>query len=432
MSTISRRHLLRTALSSLPLMQAVTGQGPDGNLDESKVGRYTLPDPLVLANGTPVRDAATWYERRRPELLRLFETDVYGRSPRRPDRALPFELRSTVRNALGGKAVRKQVSIFFAAGRQGPSMSLLVYLPAAVKPAPMFVGLNFNGNHTVSADPGIELGHVWARDPVRKTYARRRAAESSRGSRASRWPLEAILARGYGVATACYGDIEPDFDGGIEHGIRPLFFKAGQTAPAADEWGAIGAWAWGLSRALDYLETDPDVDGRRVAVLGHSRLGKTALWAGAQDTRFAMVISNDSGEGGAALSRRDYGETIRDLNTNFPHWFCGNYKRYSGHADRMPVDQHELLALAAPRPLYIASAEQDRWADPRGEFLSAVAAGPVYRLLGAEELGTDRMPAIEQPIMHTVGYHVRSGKHDITAYDWEQYLAFADKNLRRR
>jgi hypothetical protein len=408
------------------LMFAALGyaQQPGANYDEAKVPRFTLPDPLVLQSGAPVRDAGTWSSKRRPEILDLFRSQVYGRSPGRPA-GMTFELASIDKQALGGKAIRKEVLVRFSGDKNGPAMSLLIYLPAAAKnPVPVFLGWNFTGNPTVSRDPGIRLGEVWNRQQKRP------ATEDSRGSAVSRWPVDMILERGYGVATAYYYDIEPDFDGGIKFGVRSLFFKPGQTAPAADDWGAIGAWAWALSRAMDYLETDPSVDPRRVIVHGHSRLGKAALWAGAQDERFAMVISNDSGEGGAALSRRRFGETIADLNRSFPYWFCANYRKYNGREDDLPVDHHMLLALIAPRPLYVASAEEDLWADPRGEFLSAVAAGPVYRLLGKQDLGTDRMPPPGQPIQNSMAYHVRPGKHDITAYDWDQYLNFADKHLR--
>ncbi len=412
------------ALSLLPLVAAA--QPKNANYDESKAGSYTLPDPLVLGNGKRVRDAATWYKVRRPEILRLFEENVYGRTPAKHLHTT-FELTSVDNAALGGKAIRKQAAVCFEGRKDGPKMDLLLYVPAdARKPVPVFLGLNFGGNQTVDADPGIRLADVWTHG------SRQLAPESSRGSAASEWQVEKILARGYALATAYYGDIEPDFNGGMKFGLRPLFFRPGQTAPGPDEWGAIGAWAWGLSRAADYLETDHDIDAKKIALMGHSRLGKTALWAGAQDTRFALVISNDSGEGGAALSRRNFGETIENLNTAFPHWFCANYRKYNGHADQMPVDQHMLLALIAPRPLDVASAEEDLWADPRGEFLSAVAAGPVYELLGKQGLGTDQMPGTGHPIMHTIGYHVRPGKHDVTAYDWDQYLTFADMHFGRR
>jgi hypothetical protein len=392
------------------------------NYDESKVGVYTLPDPLLFNNGTPVRTIKDW-RRRRAELLQLFETNVYGRSPR-PPLGLNYEVNEIDKNALKGKAIRKQLTIHFSSKKE-PSEDVLVYIPKSVrKPVPLILSLNFGGNHTVTKDPGVKLPMVW--DP--KTHQKRQATEQSRGS-ASDFGVEEVLARGYGFATIYYQDIEPDFKGGIAYGIRPLFYKPGQTEAGPDEWGAIGAWAYGLSRAMDYFEKEHDIDARRVAVMGHSRLGKTALWAGAQDERFAMVISNCPGEGGASLARRNYGETIRNLMDRFPYWFCANLGKYAEHVDQLPVDTHELIALIAPRPVYITGAEEDRWADPKGEFLACVAAGPVYRLLGAKDLGTDQMPPLNQPIMRTVAYHIRTGKHEVTAFDWDQFLTFADVHL---
>jgi hypothetical protein len=421
---------MRLLIAAAFTVCAALAQRAGFNFDESKVAKYTLPNPLVLANGQPVRNAQTWYRLRRPEILHLFETQIYGRTPDLHVRPL-VEALGTDPKALGGKAVRKQFRVWLTGKKSGPKMDVLLYLPAgAKKPSPVFVGLNFGGNHTVHADPGIALPEVWVRNKIELNRStRQRATAAQRGANASSWQVEKIVEHGFGLATACYQDIEPDFVGGIAYSIRALPLTGGQTDPAADEWGALGAWAWGLSRIVDTLHAEREVDSKRIAVIGHSRLGKTALWAAAQDTRIALVVSNNSGEGGAALSRRNFGETVAQLNRAFPHWFCRNYRQYSDDPNTLPVDMHELLALIAPRPAYVASAEQDQWADPRGEFLSAVAAGPVYELLGKQGLGTTGMPGIEQPIMHGLGYHIRAGKHEVTAYDWDQYLKFAERHF---
>jgi hypothetical protein len=396
--------------------------------DETKVPNYTLPDPLILRNGEKVRDAKTWTTRRRPEILSIYESEVFGKSPAAPAK-LNFEVASVDRAALGGKAVRKLVTVYLSDKTAGPTtmkMNLLVYLPAGAKgPAPVFLGLSFAGIWTVAADPGVPLGEEWVRKPQSREYEKLPAAEARRGAAAQQWQVEQILSAGYGLAVFYYDEVEPDFTGGMKHGIRPLFFKPGQTEPAMDNWGAISAWSWAASRAMDYLEKDKDVDAKRVALFGHSRLGKTALWTGARDTRFSIVISNESGEGGAAISRRDYGERTRNLNTSFPYWFDGNFKKYNDREDEMPFDSNLLLSLIAPRGLYVASAEEDRWSDPKGEFLGAANASAVWGLFGKKGIGTMEMPGLHAPVGMNVRYHIRAGKHDVTAYDWDQYLKFA-------
>jgi hypothetical protein len=393
------------------------------NYEESRVGAYTLPDLLVLANGKPVRDAKTWNEKRRPEIVRLFEENQYGRSPGRPA-DMSFDVFDKGTPALDGKAVRRQVTIYFSADKAGPKMDLLVYVPAnATGPVPLLLNLSFSANATTVNDPGVKVGEVWGRD--------KKKVPAGQGPSFGRINVARLMDAGFGFATVYYGDIDPDFLGGVPHGVRALYLKPGQTEPAPDEWGSISAWAWGLSRAIDYLETDKSVDAKRVAIMGVSRLGKTVMWAGAHDTRIALVIASCSGEGGAALSRRNYGETIAHLTepTRYPYQFASNYGKYANKVDRFPVDAHMLVALIAPRPVLLQTGDKDFWSDPKGEFLAAVAAGPVYRLLGKQGLDTDQMPAAGTPILHTIGYYMHAGGHGTIPSDWDQFLAFMQMHL---
>lgn len=420
--------------------------GVDSNIDESLVPDYTLPDPLIKPDGTRISDAAQW-EAYRPQLVDLMARDMYGLLPEvlrksgNHPKFVTFSVQEESSEAFSGKAIRRQVAVEFRdpeTNQIRQSASLLLYIPQnATKPRPAFVGLNFKGNHTVCDDPAILIPE----------YADKRSAPA-RGAGAERWPIERILDAGFAVATMYYGqivfdrDITPDSYGPPIEGLFSIYSPYNEKSPRpADGWGFISAWAYGLSRILDYLETDADIDATRVAVVGHSRLGKTALWAGAMDTRFALIISNDSGCGGAALNYREFGERVLLHNTVRPYWFCLNWKQYGNAVETMPFDSHTLLALLAPRPVYVASATKDPFADPRGEFLALVHAQGVYDLYGLKGLVDSAIPLtskadsqIALPVPNqSVGvhqrYHIREGKHDITSFDWEQYLKFAQEYL---
>ena len=396
------------------------GQAFVANYDESKLPAYTLPDPLLFNNGKTVRNKADW-EKRRIELLTLFENEVYGKTP-----AGKVELSAVVisqnNDLLNGTATRREVQLKLKNKEAEVVLNLLIYLPKSTQRVPLFLGYNFNGNHTVTADPEIAVTHAWVRNNPAQGITSNRSNESLRGSDASSWPVIEIISRGYGVATLYYGEVDPDFDDGFRNGVHALYpGKRDSTS-----WGSIAGWAWGLSRVIDWLQKEKSIDAQKIIVLGHSRLGKAALWAGINDPRFAMVVSNESGCGGAALSKRIYGETVERINSSFPHWFCMNFRKYNNKEENLPVDQHELLALIAPRPLYVCSAEEDRWSDPKGEFLSCVGASPVYRLLGKEGFPATEFPGLEQPVTGTIGYHIRPGKHDIKPYDWKCFMNFAD------
>lgn len=393
------------------------------NYDESKVPVFDLPDPLVTFSGKKIRNVRQWEKIRRPELFGYFEENVYGKVPGTL-KAQEWKVVEESNNALGGKAKRKQVDVVFNENGRSLKFNILIYLPLNRENVPVFLGCNFYGNHTVADDPEIRISEAWSRDNESFGVKSNRLNEQSRGANSERWQVEKIIDAGYGLATVYYCEIDPDKDD-FSDGVHPFFYTGGQQRPEADEWGAVAAWAWGLSRAMDYLEQDPGVDAKKVVVFGHSRLGKAALWAGAVDTRFAGVISNNSGCGGAALSKRRFGETVEIINNAFPHWFALNFREYNNNEAALPVDQHQLLALIAPRPLYVASAEEDRWADPHGEFLSALYASPVYELYGRKGISSDEMPGVNEPVFGTVSYHIRTGKHNVMEYDWEQYIKWA-------
>jgi hypothetical protein len=421
----------RLALTSL-LLFCVTAVMETASLAEDKSKAW--PDPLVLQNGEAVQNAEGFTSKRRPELFNLLAENLYGRTPKTSLKER-FEVDSIDEHALHGLAIRKQITLHLGNAPEH-LIRILLYLPAKQDhPVGVFVGLNFEGNQTVSADPGIALNTVWIPDPLlnnlhiakeQSGHVKQIASPETRGKAASQWQLEMILKRGYGLATAYGGDFEPDFDGGFSYGIRPLFFQEKQSIPEANDWGAIGAWAWGMSRIVDYLEQDRNIDSRKIIAFGHSRFGKTALWSAAQDERFTAVISNNSGQAGATLSHRKVGESIDHLILAFPYWFCAQYHWYLGHVDSLPVDGHLVLALIAPRPVYVASGQSDPFSDPVGEFLSAKEASRVYQLFHKEGVSGDLAP-LNTPVGATLRYHIRPGGHDVTAYDWQEYLNFADE-----
>ncbi|MGI4758032.1 MAG: alpha/beta hydrolase family protein [Janthinobacterium lividum] len=397
------------------------------NYDEAEVGTYTLPSPLVMGDGKVVLDAKAWTTRRRPELVRLFETQQFGVAPGRPA-GESFDVFDKGTPALNGKALRRQVVIYLNQEKTGPHINLLEYLPAkqaaAKKPVPMLLSINFGAPQNAVDDPGIRPVQVW--DP--KTNTR---VDAPAGGRAfGHIDAAALLDAGIGVATFYYGDVEPDYEDGFSNGIRAAYLKSAASRPA-DAWGSIAAWAWGMSRVQDYFETDPGVDAKRVAIHGVSRLGKTVMWAGAHDERFAAVIASCSGEGGAALSHRNYGETVAHLTAKgrFPYQFAANYAKYAGFPDPAPMDANLLIALVAPRPLLLQTGNTDYWSDPKGEFLAAVAAGPVYQMLGKQDLGTTTWPDAKQPILHDLAYYMHDGGHGMVPTDWAIYVDFLKMHL---
>jgi hypothetical protein len=407
----SMHRILAALLTTGILLVSASAEEEKFNYDEAKVAAYTLPDPLVMRDGRPVTSAKMWQRERRPELVDIFESQLYGRRPPEPLGAR-YDVSET---DWHGKATRKRVKVELV-DKSGsyPAFTIHIFVPRAANgPVPAFVGMHLFDTKLDDPVPGKlltdDVGHPLPGAKI----------------------LEVILDRGYAIATLDAADFCPDNKETYLQGVLAHMYPERKGPPGAEQPGAIATWAWALSRALDYFQQDGQIDAARVTVVGHSRMGKTALWAGAEDPRFAIVISNNSGCGGAALSRRIFGETVARINRVFPHWFCGNFKNYDGKENELPVDQHELVALIAPRPVYVASAAEDGWADPRGELLAAARATPVYKLLGLEGLG-DREPPLNQSIGTTIGYHVRAGKHALTDFDWLQYLDFADHHLKSR
>lgn len=401
----------------------VWAQSRGENYDETKVPVYTLPDPLVCENGDRVTSIGQWENTRRPELLDLFSKQMYGVTP---TETIPVEYQIVDEqvNAIQGKATRKQIRFCFKKAEKEVEAILILYIPNAVKgKVPVFLSYNFMGNQSIDSDPDILVS------PGLKFVKSADDETLTPGYQSDRWPVEMIIDAGFGVATMCYHDIFPDKEEWKDKSVLALFSDYQQTKDRSDAWQALGGWAWGLSRIMDYLETDQRINSKQVALMGHSRQGKATLWAGAQDERFAIVISNNSGCGGAAISKRKYGETFRIMTNSFPHWLCKAANQYADNEDKLPFDQHQLIALVAPRPVYIASAKEDRWADPKGEFLAGVHAGPVYELYGYKGLEAQEMPELNQPIMNRIGYHIRPGKHDVTDIDWQNYILFAKKHF---
>jgi hypothetical protein len=378
--------------------------------DEARVPAYDLPPLLVSSEGKRITTAEEWFQIRRPQIMSLFGNLVYGTVPA-PESPIKvtFDVVQTDRQFMNGLATRKDVRIRFQNAKGKAEMLILVFVPNdASKPVPAFLMLSFDNPHgnSFNADrsrPGLLHNGV---------------------------PIGEFIKRGFGFVAVYQQDLvshnEVEFLGSIQH----LFYRQGQSFPKAYEWGVISAIAWSASRALDYLETDHDIDASRVAIMGHSKCGKAALWAAAQDQRFALAISAQSGHPGAALSRRKSGETLEKMVTRFPYWLCRNAWKFANNEDDLPVDQHMLLACIAPRPLYVMSGVGDRWADPRGEYLSAYHASAVYRLLGKKGLESEASPPVGDAITKSdVGYHLRQGGHSIMMFDWLRFLEFAEYHL---
>jgi hypothetical protein len=395
------------------------------NYDEASVSMGVLPDPLVGPDGARIQDPKQW-PAQREYLVNLLAKQAYGLAPTGKadvtwdlvEEGLMFE----------GKTKRSQFVVHLKTDAASLDVEFILFQPNPGPAKGCFLGLNFQGNHSVDADPKIRISKSWFANDAKTGVTNNQANASNRGGQDRRWPIREINEQGYAVATAYYGDIDPDFDDGFKNGVHALFLSETSSKENPHRWGSIAGWAWGMSRLLDVLERQPGIRPDRVAVIGHSRLGKTALWAGATDPRFSIVISNNSGCGGAAIERRNFGETVARINSSFPHWFCYQFRDYNRNEYAMPFDQHTLIACVAPRPVYIASATQDLWADPKGEYLGGWYATPVYEFLGFQGLPSEHPPEADKSVGERIGYHNRTGAHDILLFDWQQYMRFADRH----
>ncbi|MEM8735122.1 MAG: acetylxylan esterase [Planctomycetota bacterium] len=400
----------------------------EANYDEAKIPEFELPAvaPEERLSKASHPEFASYWKDRRSELVELFSKEMYGSFPKSPCKVGCELIESGM--SCGGKARRMQYRVTLSTDAGELPLNLLVFIPADAKePVPAFMGYSFYGNHTVADDAEIELTEAWSRNSKDKGVVDNRATSSGRGTSKTRWPVEQIVDSGYGLVTAYYGDIDPDVDDGFNNGIHRLFPEHKPSAEHLDRWGSISAWAWGMGRFLDACEQIDLIDETKVIAIGHSRLGKTSLWAAATDSRFAAGISNNSGCGGAALSKRAVGETVGRINDVFPHWFCGNFKKYNLNESELPFDQHQLIASIAPRPVYVASASGDRWADPKGELLAAFTAAKFYERLGYKNTLQEELPDPGTDFQGQVSYHLRDGKHNITSWDWERYIDFANQ-----
>lgn len=382
-----------------------------------------LPDPLTFNNGQKVKTLNQWPARRK-EILEMMTNEMYGISPSRP-KNIYFEVFDLDKNALGGKATRKQVTVHIKENGQEVKFDLLIYIPNKTKhPVPAIVGINFIGNQAIHADPKIKLTEAWTENSKMFPCAiNGKVTDACRGVNASQWPVDSILDAGYALVTMYREEIASDrkeemFKTGI-HVLYP------ELQNREDNFGTVAAWAWAMSRAVDYLETDKDIDSKKIIAFGFSRLGKAALWAGATDPRFALVLSNESGAGGDKQFHRGIGENIRRLNTVFPHWYAKSFRKYMDKDTVLPFDQHFVLALIAPRPVYLA-AEEDKGSDPEGEFETAKASDAIYKFLGTKGFPATTLPALNEPVYGQIGFHIRPGGHDVKNFDWKQFLNFSN------